>query len=79
MSLCTGSPTVLRGFEFKRNVRAFFAQGQNKLLEIMRCLYYAGFRKASFDCSMVLCQPRKFFMIICHDKFMDNTGTIKTS
>ena len=41
----------IKRVEFKENVRAFLPQGQRKLSVIMRRLYWAGVRKAGFDCN----------------------------
>lgn len=39
---------------FRENVRAFFTQELSKLYALLRCLYYAGVRKAGFDCIIII-------------------------
>ena len=41
--------SLLSGSNLRKNVRAFFPQGQSKLSLIMRCPYKAGVRKAGCE------------------------------
>ena len=72
-----GSERVKRVNFYRENVRAFFPQGQSKLSVIKRWPYWAGVRKAEFDCiwTNILCAT--FGVSLLSPSWCDRFGQIK--